>query len=224
MSGSVDAKRDIEVINAELIIADLDTLDRRIGDNEKKVRSGDKDAKARTEIYARLKPHLESGLLAIDLERTPEESELLKDLYLLTNKPFIYAVNVDEAGVLKTEAELRAMTGIIGDAPVLPISAKLEVEMLEFNETDRKEYLASLGIDFNPTDKVIKTCYDLLGLQYYFTAGEIEVRAWTIHKGWTAPEAAGVIHTDFQKKFIKADVVKWSDLVETGGWSSAREK
>lgn len=116
------------------------------------------------------------------------------------------------------------MTGISGNSPVLPISAKLELDMMEFNEQDRMEYLGSLGIDFNPTDRVIKTCYDLLGLQYYFTAGEIEVRAWTIKKGWTAPEAAGVIHTDFQKKFIKADVVKWNDLVETGGWSAAREK
>ncbi|MDD2745833.1 MAG: redox-regulated ATPase YchF [Candidatus Gracilibacteria bacterium] len=224
VNGSVNAKRDIEVINAELIIADLDSLERRMGDNDKKARSGDKDAKARTEIYARLKPHLESGELAIDFERTEEESELLRDLFLLTNKPFIYAVNVDESGVLQTEAELRALTGISAKAPVLPISAKLELEMMEFSEADRKEYLESLDIHFNPTDVVIKTCYDLLGLQYYFTAGEIEVRAWTIHKGWSAPEAAGVIHTDFQKKFIKADVVKWSDLVESGGWAPAREK
>lgn len=224
VNGSVNAKRDIEVINAELIIADLDSLDRRMGDNDKKVRSGDKDAKARAEIYVRLKPHLESGELAIDFERTEEESELLRDLFLLTNKPFIYAVNVDESGVLQTESELRALTGISAKAPVLPISAKLELEMMEFSESDRKEYLESLGIHFNPTDVVIKTCYDLLGLQYYFTAGEIEVRAWTIHKGWSAPEAAGVIHTDFQKKFIKADVVKWSDLVESGGWAPAREK
>jgi len=224
VNGSVDAKRDIEVINAELIIADLDSLEKRMGDNDKKVRAGDKDAKARMDIYPRLKAHLETGALAIDFERTPEESELLRDLFLLTNKPFIYAVNVDEAGVLKSEAELRALTGISANAPVLPISAKLELEMMEFSEADRKEYLESLGIHFNPTDAVIKTCYDLLGLQYYFTAGEIEVRAWTIKKGWTAPEAAGVIHTDFQKKFIKADVVKWNDLVESGGWAPAREK
>ena len=171
-----------------------------------------------------MKPHLEAGHLAIDFDRTEEEAEALRDLFLLTNKPFIYAVNVDEEGVLKTSDELRTLTGIVGDAPVLPISAKLELDMMEFSDEDRKEYLASLGIDFNPTDVVIKTCYDLLGLQYYFTAGEIEVRAWTIHKGWTAPEAAGVIHTDFQKKFIKADVVKWSDLVECGGWAPAREK
>lgn len=182
VNGSVDAKRDIEVINAELIIADLDSLERRMGDNDKKSRSGDKDAKVRAEIYARLKPHLESGKLAINFERSPEESELLKDLFLLTNKPFIYAVNVDEEGVLMSEAELRSLTGIASEAPVLPISAKLELEMMEFSEADRKEYLESLGIHFNPTDVVIKTCYSLLGLQYYFTAGEMEVRAWTIKK------------------------------------------
>lgn len=224
VSGSVDAKRDIEVINTELIIADLDSLERRMSENDKKVRSWDKEAKARAEIYARLKPHLESGQLAINFERSTEESDLLKDLFLLTNKPFIYAVNVDEEGVLKTEAELRNLTGVDASAPVLPISAKLELEMMEFSEADRKEYLEALGIHVNPTDIVIKTCYDLLGLQYYFTAGEIEVRAWTIKKWWTAPEAAGVIHTDFQKKFIKADVVKWNDLVESGGWGAAREK
>jgi GTP-binding protein YchF len=224
VSGSVDAKRDIEVINTELIIADLDSLERRMSENDKKVRAWDKEAKARAEIYIRLKPHLESGQLAINFERSPDESDLLRDLFLLTNKPFIYAVNVDEEGVLKTEAELRNMTGIDASAPVLPISAKLELEMMEFSEADRKEYLEALGIHFNPTDVVIKTCYNLLGLQYYFTAGEMEVRAWTIKKWWTAPEAAGVIHTDFQKKFIKADVVKWNDLVESGGWGSAREK
>ena len=129
-----------------------------------------------------MKPHLESGQLAINFERSTEESDLLKDLFLLTNKPFIYAVNVDEEGVLKTEAELRNLTGVDASAPVLPISAKLELEMMEFSEADRKEYLEALGIHVNPTDIVIKTCYDLLGLQYYFTAGEIEVRAWTIKK------------------------------------------
>ena len=104
------------------------------------------------------------------------------------------------------------------------MSAKIEMDMLEFSDEEKKEFLAEMGIDFNPMDRIIRTCYDLLGLQYYFTAGEIEVRAWTIHKGWTAPEAAGVIHTDFQKKFIKADTVNWKDLVDNGGWSGAREK
>lgn len=105
----------------------------------------------------------------------------------------------------------------------MPISAKIEMDMIDLDEEEKKFFLEEMGVNFNPMDNIIKTCYDLLGLQYYFTAGEIEVRAWTIKKGWTAPEAAGVIHTDFQKKFIKADTVNWKDLVELGGWAGARE-
>lgn len=225
VSGSVDPKRDIEIINLELIFADLETLDKRIADNAKKVRAGDKEAKSREDIYARLKTHLEDGKVASLMEMTDDEKRAVYDLHLLTNKPFIYAVNLTEDRVNTPESELRAITGI-ADAkiPVLPVSAKIEMDMLEFSEEDKKEFLTDMGIDFNPMDTIIKTCYDLLGLQYYFTAGEIEVRAWTIHQGDTAPEAAGVIHTDFQKKFIKAETVNWHDLVEFGGWSGAREK
>lgn len=191
----------------------------------KKVRSGDKEAKANEEVYNRLKTHLESGKIASLMELTEEEAKAIYDLHLLTAKPFIYAVNVTEDRVNTPESELRTITGIIDPKiPVMPVSAKIEMDMLEFSEEDKKMFLSDMGIDFNPMDAIIKTCYDLLGLQYYFTAGEIEVRAWTIHKGWTAPEAAGVIHTDFQKKFIKAETVNWKDLVEFGGWSGAREK
>lgn len=225
VSGSVDPKRDIEIINLELIFADLETLDKRIGDNSKKVRAGDKEAKSREDVYARLKAHLEDGKVASLMEMTDEEKKAIYDLHLLTNKPFIYAVNLTEDKVNTPESELRAITGIIDTKiPVLPVSAKIEMDMLEFSEEDKKMFLADMGIDFNPMDAIIKTCYTLLGLQYYFTAGEIEVRAWTIHQGDTAPQAAGVIHTDFQKKFIKAETVNWKDLVEFGGWSGAREK
>lgn len=225
VNGSVNPQRDIEVINLELIFADLETLDKRIGDNQKKVRAGDKEAKSREDVYARLKAHLEEGKIASLMEMTADEKKSIADLHLLTNKPFIYAVNVTEDKVNTPESELRAITGITDTKiPVLPVSAKIEMDMLEFSEEDKKMFLADMGIDFNPMDTIIKTCYDLLGLQYYFTAGEIEVRAWTIHQGDTAPEAAGVIHTDFQKKFIKAETVNWKDLVEFGGWSGAREK
>ncbi len=225
VSGSINPKRDIEIINTELILADLETLDKRIGENSKKVRAGDKEAKLREEIYARLKSHFESGHIASTLDMTDEEKESISDLHLLTNKPFIYAVNVDETKVNTPESELRNITGITDTKiPVLPVSAKIEMDMLEFGEEDKKMFLADMGIDFNPMDVIIKTCYDLLGLQYYFTAGEIEVRAWTIKKWWLAPQAAGVIHTDFEKKFIKAETVNWKDLVEFGGWVWAREK
>lgn len=225
VSGSVNPKRDIEIINTELIIADLETIDRRIGDNAKKARSGDKEAVARTPIYETLKVHLEAGKLAITLELDEEQKALISDLFLLTNKQFIYAVNVTEDKLLTSEAELRDITGISEpNIPVLPVSAKLEMEMLEFNEEDRTAFLADYGVTTNPMDTIISTCYHLLGLQYYFTAGEIEVHAWTIHQGWKAPQAAGVIHTDFEKKFIKADTVNWKDLVDCGGWANAREK
>lgn len=225
VNGSVDPKRDIEVINLELIFADLDTLDRRIGDNAKKVRSGDKEAKSREDIYARLKAHLEEGKIASLMSITEEEKVMIADLHLLTAKPFIYAVNLPEDRVQTSENELRNITGVTDTKiPVLPVSAKIEMDMLEFSDEERKMFLSEMGIEGNPMDTIIRTCYDLLGLQYYFTAGEIEVHAWTIHKGWTAPQAAGVIHTDFQKKFIKADTVNWLDLVEGGGWSGAREK
>jgi ribosome-binding ATPase len=225
VNGSIDPKRDIEVINTELILADLETLDKRIGDNTKKVRAGDKEAKMFEEVYTRLKTHLESGKIASLMELTDDEKKAITDLHLLTAKPFIYAVNLTEDRVNTPESELRNITGISDTKiPVLPVSAKIEMDMLEFSDEEKKEFLAEMGIDFNPMDQIIKTCYDLLGLQYYFTAGEVEVRAWTIHKWWTAPEAAWVIHTDFQKKFIKADTVNWKDLVDHGWWSGAREK
>ena len=224
VNGSIDPKRDIEIINLELIFADIETLTKRIADNEKKVRANDKEAKSRAEIYEKLRAHLESGKIASLLDMTDDEKKMIADLHLLTAKPFIDAVNLAEDKILTPESELREMIGVHDEKiPVLPISAKIEMDMLDFSDEEKAMFLDELGVKNNPMDEIIKTCYDLLGLQYYFTAGEIEVRAWTIKKGWTAPEAAGVIHTDFQKKFIKADTVNWKDLVEFGGWAGARE-
>lgn len=244
VNGAINPKRDIELINTELILADLETLEKRIGDNAKKSRSGDKEALSRESLYTRLRTHLESGLIASRMDISEEEKIALADLHLLTAKPFIYAVNISEERLASFsppramsadaslvpeehigEQMLRDVTGIFDPkTPVLPVSAKVEMEMLSLSNEEKKEFLEEMGIHFRPMDQIIRTCYDLLGLQYYFTAGEMEVRAWTIHKWWTAPEAAGVIHTDFQKKFIKADTVNWLDLVEHGGWAQAREK
>lgn len=191
VSGSVDPKRDIEVINAELILADLETIDRRIGDMQKKARGGDKESAARLAVYEKMKPYLEAGNLAVTMDLEDDERELLKDSFLLTNKPFVYAVNVAEDRLTVSEAELRLITGVSdASVPVLAVSAKIEMDMMGFSPEERAEFLEALGVSENPTDAVIKTCYDLLGLQYYFTAGEMEVRAWTIHKGWKAPAAA----------------------------------
>ena len=224
VAGSVDPRRDRETIETELIIADLDTLDRRMNENGRKARSGDRDAQKRQDVYERLHTHLNDGHIGWTLGLTLEERALVHDLFLLTMKPFIYAVNVREDMVAHDEKTYRTLLGLDGtDIPVVLISAKLELDMMEFSSEERAEYLASLGIATNPVDILIRTCYDAVGLLYYFTAGEMEARAWTVRRGAKAPEAAGVIHTDFEKKFIKAEVVSYDDIVASGGWTHARE-
>lgn len=223
VNGSVDAKRDIEIINTELILADIQTLDKKMGETAKKAKSGDKEAKDKEAVYTKLFAWLNAGNIAISCDLTDEEKLLAKDLFLLTLKPFVYAVNVEEDRVNATEEELRNITGIADkNIPIVAICAKLEVDMMEFDQEERKEFLADLGIVNNPVDELIKTCFATLGLQYYFTAGEMEVHAWTIKKGCKAPQAAGEIHTDFEKKFIKAETANWKDLVDNGGWAWAR--
>lgn len=221
VSGNVDPKRDIEVINSELILADIDTLGRRVNDNAKKARAN-KEAAVAQEVYERVLKDLNEWKLAIDMI-SEDEQEYFDDLHLLTNKKFVYAVNVSEEMMDTPEEKLREIIGV-KKAKVVPICAKLEADMIEMTEGERKEFLEEMGLITTGLDNLIKASYDALGLQYYFTAGEKEVRAWTIPVWATAPQAAGVIHTDFEKWFIKADVVNWADLVEFGGWSGAREK
>lgn len=226
VDGSVDPKRDIEIINAELIIADIDTISKRKdGDVAKKARSGDKDAVKLLEIYTKIFEGLNQGKLAIQVELTDDEKLLARDIHLLTMKPFVYAANVNETDLKIDEATLRAKIGVTDtNIPVITICAKIEMEMMEFGEEDRKEFLADMGLTKNPVDELIKTCFKTLGLQYYFTAGEIEARAWTINKWMRAPQAAGKIHTDFEKKFIKAETANWKDIADNGGWAGARDK
>lgn len=221
VSGNVNPQRDIEVINSELILADIDTLGRRVNDNAKKARAN-KEAAVAQEVYERVFKDLNDGKLAIDMIGE-DEQEYFDDLHLLTNKKFVYAVNVSEEMMDTPEEKLREIIGV-KNAKVVPICAKLEADMIEMAEGERKEFLEEMGLITTGLDNLIKASYDALGLQYYFTAGEKEVRAWTIPVWATAPQAAGVIHTDFEKWFIKADVVNWADLVEFGGWSGAREK
>ncbi len=226
VDGSVDPKRDIEIINAELIIADLDTLTKRKdGDVAKKARSGDKDAIKLLGIYERIHEALNQGKLAIQVELSDDEKKLANDLHLLTMKPFIYAANLNEWDLKMDEKTLREKIGMTDPKiPVVPICAKIEMEMMEFGPEDRAMFLADLGLTKNPVDELIKTCFSTLGLQYFFTVGEVEARAWTIHKGDRAPQAAGKIHSDFENKFIKAETANWKDLVDNGGWAGAREK
>lgn len=226
VDGSVDPKRDIEIINAELIIADLDTLTKRKdGDVAKKARSGDKDAIKLLGIYEKIHEALNQGKLAIQVELSDDEKKLANDLHLLTMKPFIYAANLNESDLKMDEKTLREKIGMTDPKiPVVPICAKIEMEMMEFGPEDRAMFLADLGLTKNPVDELIKTCFSTLGLQYFFTVGEVEARAWTIHKGDKAPQAAGKIHSDFENKFIKAETANWKDLVDNNGWSGAREK
>lgn len=219
----VDPKTDIEVINAELILADLETLQKRIANDGRKAKSS-KEMAFVVEVYYKVQKSLEEWVLVSDMNLTDEEREVIKDMYLLTNKEFVYACNVNEDMMNATEEELKKNLWLENSKnKVVPICAKLEEDMIWMAEDEKKEFLTEMWLKSTGLDDLIKASYDALWLMYYFTAWEMEVRAWTIHKGDTAPKAAGVIHTDFEKWFIKADVVNWKDLVEFGWWTKARE-
>jgi ribosome-binding ATPase len=221
--GKVDPKNDIEVINSELIIADIETLEKRIASESRKAKT-DKKIAEKVITLEKVFTELQTGKLASSLILTLEEQEHLQDSHLLTNKEFVYACNVSEDMMDTPESELKKIIGVENPKTrVVPICAKLEADMIDMTTEERKAFLDDMGLTSTGLDNLIKASYDALGLQYYFTAWEQEVRAWTIHKGDSAPKAAGVIHTDFEKGFIKADVVHWQDIVEHGGWSKARE-
>lgn len=222
---SVDPKRDREIIESELILADLQTLEKRMAKSASEARSGAKEKIAYHAILEKLKPQLESGKLAIQVGLDEEEKELIRDLHLITMKPLMVIVNVGEDEIASiSEDELRTALGLPAEAKVIPISAKVEADLVSFTPEEAQSYLADLGLKETGLHHVIREAYELLGLQTYFTAGEKEVRAWTVKKGATAPQAAGVIHTDFEKGFIKAEVINWKDFVDCGGEVKAKEK
>lgn len=222
---SVDPRRDREIIESELILADLQTLEKRMHKSASEARTGDKEKIEINALLERLKPQLESGKRAIQVEFTDEERVLLNDLHLITFKPLMYIVNVgeDEVGKLD-ENVLRKDLDLPADAKLIPISAKVEADLAAFSEEEANTYLHELGLKETGLNRLIHEAYEVLGLQTYFTAGEKEVRAWTVRKGALAPEAAGVIHTDFEKGFIRAEVISWKDFVDCGGEVKAREK
>ncbi|MFK7779745.1 MAG: redox-regulated ATPase YchF [Candidatus Gracilibacteria bacterium] len=222
VNGNINPKLDIEIINAELIMADIETVNKRIVSDGKKARSDKKIAEA-IEVYKLVESELNKGIIVTDMNLSEEQQESLTDLHLLTNKEFVYACNVSEDMMDISEKELQDLIGVSEKHKVVAISAKLEEDMIEMSLEEKNEFLTEMGLKSTGLDDLIKASYDALGLMYYFTAGVQEVRAWTIHKGDSAPQAAGVIHTDFEKGFIKADVVKWSDIVEFNGWTGARE-
>ncbi|HSH40778.1 MAG TPA: redox-regulated ATPase YchF [Arenicellales bacterium] len=224
VSGKVDPAGDIEVINTELMLADLDTVERAVARAEKASKAGDKDQIRLHRLYTRVRDHLDAGEPARTLELDVEEDKAIRQLFLLTRKPVVYIANVAEDGfennpLLDTVRELAEREG----AGVVPICAAVEAELAELEDADRAEFLCDLGQDEPGLNRVIRTGYELLGLQTFFTAGPKEARAWTVRRGATAPQAAGVIHTDFERGFIRAEVIAYDDYVALGGEQGAKE-
>ncbi len=227
--GAVDPVRDREVIEFELALADLAVVEKRLDKAQRSAKTGDKDAKAEADLLERSLGYLREGHGLWEARFTPAELDILAPLALLTTKPVLYAANVTEHELSGNEgphlAHLRQAVQASGEhAEVVPFSARIEAELSELPPEDRAEFLASLGIESAGLDRLIRAGYHLLGLQTYFTAGEPEVRAWTIHRGDSAPVAAGVIHTDFERGFIRAETVSYEDFVANGGWKGAKEK
>ena len=222
---SVDPRRDVEIIETELILADLQTLEKRVGKAASDAKSGDPKKKEYHALLVKVEDALKSGKKMIDLDLTPEEMLAVRDLHLLTAKPFLYVANMHENEVGKANIEeLKKTLGLNANQKVIPISAKIEEELGELSKEEASAFLQDIGLKETGLNSLIKAAYETLGLATYFTAGVQEVRAWTIHKGDTAPKAAGVIHTDFEKGFIKAEVVRWEDLIKYGGEAGAKEK
>ncbi len=223
--GGVNPKLDMDVIHLELILADLDTVSRRLSDTEKKTKSGDKEAIMQVGALKKIKEALETEKLAINVELEEKEREFLKELHLLTNKPFIYIANLKEEELAGFDTEKNKKDLNLGDhEQILPISAKVEEDLIGFSAEEAEEYLQELGLKESGLNAFIRAAYRLLGLQTYFTAGVQEVRAWTVKIGASAPQAAGVIHTDFEKGFIKAETIAYDDFVACDGEAGAKEK
>lgn len=228
VSGGVDPIHDIEVINLELVLADLESMEKRLDKLASKVKGKDKEAIVENKVVERLvNDALSQGKAARSLEFTDDDMKVVKHLNLLTIKPIIYVTNVGEDDISDIEDnplvnKVREYAANEG-ASVVPVSAKLESEIAELEGEEKSMFLSELGISESGLDKLIRAAYDLLGLYTYFTAGEPEVRAWTITKGTKAPQAAGVIHTDFERGFIRAEVVSYDDLMEAGTMNHARE-
>ncbi len=228
VDGSVDPVRDIEVINTELILADAASVTKRKERAVKTARGGDKQAKEEVALAERLIPHLDEGKPALTLDCTDEERALMQQFFLLTSKPTIFACNVEEGALAEADSnalvqKVREYAAASHSAQAIPISARIEAELAELDPEEAAEYLKELGVAESGLGKLIRAAYELLGLQTYFTTGEKESRAWTIHQGDKAPAAAGVIHTDFERGFIAAECIHYQDLLELGSFSKARE-
>lgn len=227
VDGNIDPIRDIETINLELIFADIETVNKRLEKAQKNLKS-DKKYQEEINVLNKIKEHLENGTSARAIDFKEEEQEIVKDMFLLTTKPILYIANVSEEQL--EEAENEAMVQKVKEyaskekAEVIPLCIKIEEELSGLEDEDKKEMLEALNLKESGLDKVIKKSYDLLGLMSFLTAGEPEVRAWTIKKGTKAPQAAGKIHSDIERGFIKAEVVSYVDLIREGTMVAAKEK
>ncbi|MFS1510912.1 redox-regulated ATPase YchF [Chengkuizengella sp. SCS-71B] len=227
VSGTIDPISDIETINLELILADIESVERKIERSRKNMKGGNKQYAAEVECLEKVKAVLYEDKPARSLELTDDEKLLIRDLHLLTMKPVLFATNVGEDEVGQEDNEFVIKVKELAEqegAEVVVISAKVESEIAELEGEDKEMFLEELGITESGLDRLIKAAYKLLGLDTYFTAGEQEVRAWTIRQGTRAPQAAGVIHTDFERGFIRAEVVAYDDLIACGSMGAAREK
>ena len=227
VDGNVNPTRDIETINLELILADIETVDKRI-DNAKKKMKADKKYQEEVSLFEKIKETLEAGKSARTITFNEEEKEILKDIFLLTAKPILYIANISEKQ-LESPFEDEYVKQVVNfakqeNAGVIPLCVKIEEELASLEGEDKKEMLEALGIEESGLNKVVKESYDLLGLMSFLTAGEPEVRAWTIKKGTKAPQAAGKIHSDIERGFIKAEVVSYDDLIREGSMVAAKEK
>ncbi|MBR2240564.1 MAG: redox-regulated ATPase YchF [Clostridia bacterium] len=227
VDGSIDPIRDIETINLELIFADIETIEKRL-DRARKALKADKKAQFEIDVLEKIKAVLESGKCARTVELSEEEETVLKDTYLLTRKPTLYIANVSEEQLQNADDDENVKKvkeyAKLEDAQVIPLCIKIEEELASLENDDKKEMLEALGLNESGLDKVIKASYDLLGLMSFLTAGEPEVRAWTIKKGTKAPQAAGKIHSDIERGFIRAEIVSYDDLVKEGSMNAAKEK
>ncbi|MEO0972926.1 MAG: redox-regulated ATPase YchF [Pseudomonadota bacterium] len=224
VAGRVDPTGDVEVINTELALADLATVDKAHDKVRRQANTGAKDAIAQRDLLARVQAHIDEGKPVRSLGLEAEEMESLRELHLLTVKPVLYVANVHDDG-FEDNPHLDALRGLAEEegAQVVVVCAAIEAEIALLDEDEKAEFLADLGLQEPGLDRVIRSAYRLLGLQTFFTAGEKEVRAWTVRQGATAPQAAGEIHTDFERGFIRAEVVGYDDYVEHGGEQGAKE-
>jgi GTP-binding protein YchF len=229
VTGTIDPVRDIGIITTELVLADLEMVTKRLEKGSKDAKRGDKVALAEQTVLQKLLPHLNDGKPALTLQLTAEDKAIARQFFLMTDKPTIFAANVKETELAHADAnphvqKVRDYTRTHHDCETVVISAQIESDLVDLSPEEARQFLLELGVEESGVGALIRATYHLLGLRTYFTAGEKEARAWTIHAGDTAPKAAGVIHSDFERGFIKAETVAYDDLIQCGSVAAAREK